>query len=399
MLKQLILYTKVNIFKSSKFYYSILWVLISFSIIRNAINRFTFIYTSDPIILPREINGLIIFVFTFCSIISAWVLRKKIDKKVLIFISAIGIISIINEIRFAFTSIDYNILESATKGQLSYVVKVLLPFFFIGLWHVLDVHKKRSYDFVTITEKLFIFNAILIIVGGVFFGFAILESYPLSGRWGYCGILLDRSVTQMVYGLLLLHNWSAKKQFNWKNLLFIVCLLISGQKAGFLWVGAFLFLVVFKKTVDRLVLFIIGLIFVIILSIYFNKVISLSSFWNGVLQEHGILGLLFSTRNNALFEVWENVINKGVWFDYFFGGINRYPQVIEMLPFDILSYFGIVGLMFFIWFFVSWVPSWKWGIPLIIAIFSGGIIGYPLAALIYFIYIYLNKRPKINTTP
>lgn len=397
MLQQLVLCAKANIFKSSKFYYSMLWVLISFSIIRNIINRFTFIYTPDQIVFPREINGLILFVFTFCSIISIWILRRKVDKKILIFISAVGIISIINEIRFAFIAIDYNILESATKGQLSYVVKMILPFLFIGIWHVLDVNKKRTYDFVTRTEKLFIFNAILIIIGGIFFGFSMLESYPLSGRWGYCGILIDRVVTLMVYGLLLLHNWSTKKQFNWKNLLFIICLLLTGQKAGFLWVGLFLFLVVFKKTVDRLVLFIVGLIFVIPSLIYFNKVISLSSFWSGVLQEHGFLGVIFSTRNNALLKVWEKAIKKGEWIDYFLGGINRYPQAIEMLPFDILSYFGIVGLVFFIWFFVSWVPSWKWGIPLIIAIFTGGIFGYPLAALIYFIYINLNKNPRINT--
>lgn len=387
MLQRLIHNARVNVFESARFYYSILWVLISFSIVRNTIHRFTFIYRVDPFILPREINGLILFVFTFCSIISAWILRKKIDKKILIFINAIGIISIINEIRFAFITVDYNILESATKGQLSYVVKVLLPFLFLGAWHVLDIHEKRSNDFLTIIERLFIFNAALIIIGGIFFGFTILESYPLSGRWGYCGILLDRSVTQMIYGLLLLHNWSINKRFNWKNLLFIICLLITGQKAGFLWVVLFLILVISRTLVSRLVLFVVGLVFVLISSIYINKVISLSSFWNGVLQEHGIWGVLFSTRNNTLLEVWEKVISERGWVDYFLGGINRYPQVIEMLPFDIISYFGIVGLIITIWFFVSWVPSWKWGIPLIVSIFAGGIVGYPLMSIIYFVAI------------
>lgn len=392
MLQRLIHSARANVFESTRFYYGLLWVLIGYSIVREVIQKFALVYHTEPYILPREIVGVLFFVFAFCSTISAWFLRKKIDKNILIFVSIISIISLINELRFALEIKEYSLRDSLTTGQLYYVAKIIFPLLFLGFWSILDFDKSKTTAFIDLIEKLFIANAALIIFGGIFSNFSILESYPLSGRWGYCGLLLHRVPTQLIYGLLLLRNWNSTNPFYWKSLLLIICLLISGQKAGFLWLILFLFIVVFKKPIYRVGLFIAGLSILISIPVIMNKVIALSTFWNSVYQEHGAWGVLFSTRNTTLFEVWKILTNDKSWIDLVFGGISRYPLYIEMLPFDLFVYFGALGLIVSTWLFIQLVPSWKWGIPLLIAVVAGGIIGYPLMTLVYFMMIFLIKH-------
>ena len=107
MLQRLIHNARVSVFESARFYYWVLWVLIGYSIVREVIQKFTLVYHTEPYIFPREIVGVLFFVFAFCSIISAWFLRKKIDKNILIFVATISIISLINELRFALEVNEY----------------------------------------------------------------------------------------------------------------------------------------------------------------------------------------------------------------------------------------------------------------------------------------------------
>ena len=241
----------------------------------------------------------------------------------------------------------------------------------------------RTKSFIQFIEKLFLINAGFILVGGLLVGLPILESYPLSGRWGYDGLLLDRVVTQLVYGLLLLHNWSPNKPFDWKNLVFIICLLISGQKAGFLWVGLFFLIVVIKRPLWRTTLIGLSLSFVAFFPFIIKQLIPFSTFWRNVFEDYGAWGILFSTRNNAVLRIWENTKNDTHYLDVLLGGTARFPSDIEMLPFDIFIYFGAFGLIASTWFFLKWVSSWKWAIPLIVTCFAGGVFGSIKMILLY----------------
>ena len=105
---------------------------------------------------------------------------------------------------------------------------------------------------------------------------------------------------------------------------------------------------------------------------------------------------VFSTRNHTFTSIWENTQNSRTWVDWIFGGVSRYPQDIEMLALDLFIYFGAFGLIFSTWFFFKWIPSWKWGIPLIVALVAGGIIGYPFMSIIYFLHMALIDQTKIG---
>ena len=391
MLHRLIHNARVSVFESARFYYWVLWVLIGYSIVREVIQKFTLVYHTEPYILPREIVGVLFFVFAFCSIISAWFLRKKIDKNILIFVATISIISLINELRFALEVNEYSIKDSLTTGQLYYVTKIIFPLLFLGVWSLLDNAKIRTAFLIRLIESLFLLNAGLIFFGGILAEIPLMESYPLSGRWGYCGLLLDRVTTQLSYGLLLLHNWSPNKPFYWKNLVFIICLSVSGQKAGFLWLGLFIVFVVIRSSVLRTAFVLFAAAVFAFIPYYIKLLVGLFPFWEKVYEENGILGWVFSLRNELLWSVFESEKENTSITELLFGGISRFPTRIEFLPLDIFIYFGIVGVLVCIWFLSNWISPFKWSIPLIVACFAGGIFGSVLAIVFLGLFM-LNKE-------
>ena len=391
MLQRLIHNARVSVFESARFYYWVLWVLIGYSIVREVIQKFTLVYHTEPYNFPREIVGVLFFVFAFCSIISAWFLRKKIDKNILIFVATISIISLINELRFALEVNEYSIKDSLTTGQLYYVTKIIFPLLFLGFWSLLDNAKIRTDFMIRLIESLFLLNAGLIFFGGILAEIPLMESYPLSGRWGYCGLLLDRVTTQLSYGLLLLHNWSPNKPFYWKNLVFIICLSVSGQKAGFLWLGLFIVFVVIRSSVLRTAFVLFAAAIFAFISYYIKLLVGLSPFWEKVYEENGILGWVFSLRNELLWSVFESEKENTSITELLFGGISRFPTRIEFLPLDIFIYFGVVGVLVCIWFLSNWISPYKWSIPLIVACFAGGIFGSVLAIVFLGLFM-LNKE-------
>ena len=272
-----------------------------------------------------------------------------------------------------------------------YVAKIIFPLLFLGFWSLLDNEKIRTAFMIRLIESLFLLNAGLIFFGGILADIPLMESYPLSGRWGYCGLLLDRVTTQLAYGLLLLHNWSPNKPLYWKNLVFIICLLVSGQKAGFLWLGLFIVFVVIRSGVLRTAIVLFSAAIFAFIPYYIKALISLSPFWEKVYLEHGIYGSVFSLRNELLRSVLESEKENTTITELFFGGISRYPTRIEFLPLDLFIYFGFFGLVVFIWFLTNWISPWKWSIPLVVACFAGGIMGSALAVVFLGLFM-LNKE-------
>ena len=383
MLQRLIYSARVNVFESARFYYFMLWVLIGYNIIRNLVQKSTLVYNERVFIMPREIIGIWFFVFALCSITSAWLLRKEIDKKFFVFVGVLVGVSCINEVRFALTYTSYDVIMSLTQGQLYYVAKIIFPFLLLGFWPLLDEHCTRTTAFIQTIEKLFIINAGFILFGGLLLGIPILESYPLSGRWGYDGLLLDQVSTQLIYGLLLIHTWRPERPFEWKSIVYIICLLVSGQKAGGFWVGLFFFIVVIKHPFWRATIIGLTLSFVTFFPYIVKQLVPFSAFWSNAYEDYGAWGVLFSTRNIAVLKVWEENKNDSNYLDILIGGIERFPSDIEMLPLDVFIYFGAVGLIASAWFLVKWVSSWKWSIPLMVCCFAGGIFGSIIMVLLY----------------
>ena len=391
MLQRLIHSARVNVFESARFYYWVLWVLIGYSIVREVIQKFTLVYFIEPFIFPREIVGVLFFVFAFCSIISVWVIREEIDNIFYILIGTIVAISLVNELRSASKMTDYNLIESLTRGQIYYAARTVFPFLFLGVWEVLDKGKAQVKTVVFFTEKLMLLNAILVLFGGIIAQNSLFQSYVFSERWGYSGMFFHRIETQLVYGLLLINSFHQNKSFNFKFIIFALMLVVSGQKAGFLWLFLFIFFTYLKAPFQKW----LGLIGLGLLVFFSEKLVRtliyFIPFFERVYNEYGFWWVIFSGRNEAVKNLFVNDLQDLNILDWIIGGISRFPNDVEILPVDIFIYFGLLGLGVCVWFFRNWLPSIKWYIPLIVACLAGDLFGYPLMILFYGFFVTLNR--------
>ena len=406
MLQRLINTARVNVFESARFYYVMMIVLTSYFLLDRFLIKLSFFYLDNHWIGLRIVERLmfgypnvIIFGMTYGIILlSAWFLRTKIPVFIFWCWSGLVIISLINEFRFAWDNPNYSLIKSLTISQGYYTAKFTMPLLFWGVWSALNNINHYTSLFVYKLQTFLTVNAAFIIAG-VVFGVSIFESYPLSGRWGYSGLLWHLSFHSVVYGVFLLYLLEQKKKAWFSIGLFSLALLLLGQKAGLLYVLLIFTFGVVTNRYFQVGILASGLVLVCSASLWLPYVVSFSPFWENIYNKHGVWGVLLSLRNENIENIWGIISPHSSVFDVMFGGAIRFPMRVEMMPFDIFIYFGVLGLFIFSLTIYKIVPNWKWGIPLIIACFGGGIYETPLAMLIYFMIIELIKQIKNNYSP
>ena len=191
-----------------------------------------------------------------------------------------------------------------------------------------------------------------------------------------------------------------QKKKAWGSIvLFGLILLLLGQKAGLLY-----FIIIFTVgvvTARYLQWGIISSCLVIVFSakLWFPYIVKLSPFWENVYNKHGAWGVLLSLRNENIENIWGIISPPLSVFDVIFGGVIRFPTQIEMMPFDILIFFGVLGILLFVLLVFKILPSWKWSIPIFVACFGVGIYEAPLGMLLFFLIVALVRKGSHNYSP
>ena len=389
---------RIKVFESARFYYGVLVVLTSYFLVNRFLQKFSYVYLDDRWTALKIGEGILFGLAYGLILISAWLLRKKVPRYVFWCWGGIVLIFLINELRFAWENPDYSLVESLTKSQGYYTAKFTMPLLFWGVWSVLKNANYYGVVFITQLQRFLTFNAVLIIAGAVF-DVSTFESYPLSGRWGYSGFLWHLSFHSIAYGVFLLYLLEQKKKSWGFILLFSLALLLLGQKAGLLYV-----LLIFTVGVVTNLYFQVGIIASVVAlfgsaPLWLPYVVAISPFWENIYNKHGVWGVLMSLRNENIENIWEIISPLLSVFDVMFGGAIRFPMRVEMMPFDILIFFGITGLFIFILLIFKIVPNWKWSIPILVACFGGGIYESPLGMLLFFVILALVKQCKHSYDP
>lgn len=372
-------YARKHVFESARFYYGVLVVLTSYFLLNRFLQKLSYVYLDDRWTMLKTGEGLLFAVAYGFLLISAWYLRRKIPRYVFGCWGGIVLIFLINEFRFAWGNPDYSLVESLTKSQGYYTAKFTMPLLFWGVWSVL---KNTNHYRGLFAHKLQVFltaNAFLIIAGALL-GVSLFQSYPLTGRWGYSGLLWHLNFHCVSYGILLIYLLE-KENKQWLTiLLFGVALVLLGQKAGLLYLLLIFVFVVIKNQYFRLCLFGGGVGAVVAAPLWLPYVVSFLPFWENVYHKYGVWGVVFSLRNENIEMIWsETNLN---FIDVLLGGAVRFPTRVEMMPFDILLFSGVTGLFLIGMFFWKFVPSWAWSIPLMVACFAGGIYEAPMGVLL-----------------
>ena len=382
MLQRLIHSARVNVFESARFYYWVLLVLTSYFLLNRFLQKISFVYLDNRWTELKIGEGVLFGLAYGFILISAWLLRRKIPRYVFWCWGGIVLIFLINEFRFAWGNPNYSLMESLTKSQGYYTAKFTMPLLFWGVWSVLKNANHFGLVFITQLQRFLTINAVLIIAGAVL-GILLFESYPLSGRWGYSGLLWHLSFHSIAYGVFLLYLLEQKKK-DWGSIvLFCFALLLLGQKAGILYILLIFTLGSVTNRYLRGGIIASCLVLVCSATLWLPYVVTLSPFWENVYNKHGVWGVLLSLRNENIEKIWEIVGPPSSIFDVMLGVPIRFPMRVEMLPFDILGYFGALGLFLFVLLIFKIVFYWKWSVPILVACFSGGIYEVPLGMLIF----------------
>ena len=381
MLQRLIHSAKVNVFESARFYYWVLVVLTSYFLFNRFLQKLSFVYLDNHWIELKVGEGILFGLAYLVVLISAWFLRKKIPLYVFWCWGGLVLIFFINEFRFAWDNSNYSLMESLTKNQGYYTAKFTMPLLFFGVWSVLKNANHFGAIFIYQLRVFLTVNAVLILSGSVF-DISLFKSYPLSDRWGYSGLLWHLNFHCASYGILLIYLLQ-KEHKQWVTIfLFGLTLMLLGQKAGVLYLMLIFIFVVVKNKPLRTTILICSIAGVISAPFWVPFVVTYAPFWGQVYDDHGAWGVIFSLRNESVYELFfESELRRGV-VDWVFGGYNRYPVKVEMMAFDIFAYFGALGLFLKGFFLVKIIPHLVWGIPIIVACFAGGIYEAPMALLL-----------------
>ncbi len=220
MLQRLIHCARVNVFESARFYYWVLIVLTFYFLLNRFLQKLSFVYL-DNRWTELKIGEGVLFGFAYVVIlISARLLRKKIPRYVFWCWGGIVFIFLINEFRFAWGNPDYSLIESLTKSQWYYTAKFTMPMLFWGVWSVLKNANHYGVWFITQLQRFLTINAVLIIAGAVF-DVSLFESYPLTSRWGYSGLLFHNSINSIFYGIGLIFLLENRKKNGYQFFFFI----------------------------------------------------------------------------------------------------------------------------------------------------------------------------------
>jgi hypothetical protein len=388
----------VNVFESARFYYWVLVVLTSYFLLNRFLQKLSFVYL-DNRWTELKIGEGVLFGFAYVVIlISAWFLRKKISRYVFWCWGGLVLIFLINEFRFAWSNPYYSLIENLIKTQGYYTLKITIPLLFWGVWSVLKEANHYGLVFITQLQRFLTINAVFIIAGAVF-GVSVFESYPLSGRWGYSGLLWHLSFHSIAYGVFLLYLLEQKKKA-WSSIgLFGLALLLLGQKAGLLYVLLIFTWGVVTNRYFQVGIIACGLALVCFASLWLPYVVSFFPFWENVYNKHGVWGVLLSLRNENIENIWGIISLQLSVFDVVFGGAVRFPIRVEMMLFDILIYFGVLGLLLYVIQLYKIVPNLKWTIPILVACLGGGIYVAPIGMLLFFLTLSLVKRGRPSYNP
>ena len=204
MLQKFIIKGRKKIFENVEFYYWLLFVLITYFLFNRLLQKLSYVVLGNRWVDLR-IGESVLFGLTYIIVlISCWFLRKRIPFFIFLCWGGLIFIFFINELSFAWTVPNYDIIQSISKGQAYYTAKLTMPLLFWGVWSELDKRSLYGVKLINYLKFILLVNSILIIIG-VCFNVSVFESYPLSGRWGYSGILWHLSFHSFIYGIYLMY--------------------------------------------------------------------------------------------------------------------------------------------------------------------------------------------------
>ena len=300
-------------------------------------------------------------------------------------------------------------LNSSSVQSLKLLNKYLFPLLlFIGF----DIYISKNKQVIDRSTYLFysvlLVNSVLMILGFLF-KIEFFRSYPLSERFGYCGILYMVNDVTMLYvlgmSLLFYRVFFLNRKELWILTFVYLCSFLLGTK-GIILYNILLFslgILVYLRLRKTKVLKILGVVLVFLIFLIVS-IIPLISYFKVIWQEEGVFYALSSYRTDLLVNSSVSIFNEWSIVNWLFGGVDFYRQKIEMDFVDAFFFFGVIGSSFYFYLIFKCILKFQKakivqnalvGIVCIISFFAGHLLWSGLNA-IYLVIFAQNINFKTN---
>lgn len=311
--------------------------------------------------------GYVLFIFLILSFLSDFIDKIYIYNdihfikfnqllKVLFLIYAIGLSLLyfsyfFKHIRFIYITCAILSLVFLLKGtnyglyKMEFLRYIILFIAFPVFYHLVSM---TNFKTLAALHKLFRYviaiNAILILVG-LIFDIHIFKTYK-ANRFGFNGMLLSQGFTPFLYLCASILFWHLKDKLMLLVTLFIAVL--SGIKGVYLAeFMAFALIVVFDKNLGRT--FKIRTISIMSLGLVLITIATLSlSPFKEIIKSEGILTAIFSYRLDNLNRLLSTMTAEN--YNVLIGIIELEKVRLELQIVDILLFFGVIGLIIYLYF-------------------------------------------------
>lgn len=186
---------------------------------------------------------------------------------------------------------------------------------------------------------------------GFFFKTPYFETY-LGDRFGYMGVLNKSATASFFYIAAIIFTYHHNKVL---FVFSVIASLLVGTKSIMLFLILLLFYHIFSyKKNNRVILLIITLFM-----FFYKKILIITKpFWSlhyDFYKKEGLITSLSSFRNNIFKKLSKEYIEYWDTFNYFFGGKVFVGKLFEMSIFDLVSFFGLIGSVFYLYTYVKYM--------------------------------------------
>lgn len=254
-------------------------------------------------------------------------------------------------------------LDNFSETLITYNKYIYL--FLIYLFFSTFLTEKNYQIIYKVLTFLFLLNIIAIFSGFIFELSYFRSFYDMAHRPGYNGVFLAGNESSFVLICMISFFYFRSFYENQNKTLFylgVIASLLSGMKAVYIFI---LLLGIFHFTIREKLKNILFLspIFVIALYLIINYLQSdqfyeLVKFFITTMEEKGFFYMIISGRNTIVEQEGALILENWTFLNYLIGGQNIVQYIIEMDFFDLFFFFGIIGMILYLYlFYISFMKN------------------------------------------
>lgn len=362
--------------------------------------------------ITNRVSGILKLLFE--SFFVYIIIKNRKFPKVLLYAIIIIITFFIGNF-YLFQKPLYSFSDSILRGNIYYLNRYIFVFLFVAAVTIIQLDKKEIQKIIKYFLYVVYLNSFFILIG-LLSDIEVFKSYAYTPRFGYSGLFPRIAEATHIYIIAIsAAYYTYINNPNKKNILSLLFLLTSSMFLGTKAILLFLFFLAIihfcfihkHKKYYRIGVVTFAVSIVVFSNFIIEKIFDIFPFWVSIYKQHGFLTVVASKRDLLLMDTIAHIKENWSYVNYFFGGIEYIKYKVEIEWVDVMTMFGVVGVLTYISFFKCYFFNTQNKVKigllltiLIVSFFSGAMfLSVTSMAYLYILSLFLeNKTNQKNVS-